>query len=86
MPAWVSTDGTPGEGTPWAQLWSGAHLVVFRHDAVRGLHTRPHAFSFDTGCVYGGWFTGVWLPERDLVSAPTRATYTQCVSDAADVE
>ena len=65
------------DGTPWAELWPGPRLVVFGHDAVRGLQTRPHAIGLDTGCVYGGWLTGVWLPERDLVSVPARAAYTQ---------
>ena len=65
------------DGTPWAELWPGPRLVVFGHDAVRGLQVRPHAIGLDTGCVYGGWLTGVWLPERDLVSVPARATYTQ---------
>lgn len=65
------------EGTPWAELWPGPRLVVFGHDAVRGLQTREHAIGLDTGCVYGGWLTGVWLPERDLVSVPARATYAR---------
>lgn len=65
------------DGTPWAELWPGPRLVVFGHDAVRGLQTRPHAIGLDTGCVYGGWLTGVWLPERDLVSVPARASYTR---------
>ncbi|KPK52820.1 MAG: metallophosphatase [Myxococcales bacterium SG8_38_1] len=65
------------EGTPWAALWTGPRLVVFGHDAVRGLQMRPHAIGLDTGCVYGGWLTGVWLPGRDLVSVPARGTYAQ---------
>jgi len=65
------------EGTPWAALWPGPRLVVFGHDAVRGLQTRPHAIGLDTGCVYGGWLTGLWLPSRDLVSVPARAAYAQ---------
>lgn len=65
------------EGTPWAALWPGPRLVVFGHDAVRGLQTRQHAIGLDTGCVYGGWLTGLWLPERDLVSVPSRAAYTE---------
>lgn len=64
------------EGTPWASLWPGPRLVVFGHDAVRGLQLHPHAIGLDTGCVYGGWLTGVWLPERDLVSVPARSSYT----------
>jgi len=65
------------EGTPWAELWPGPRLVVFGHDAVRGLQKRSHALGIDTGCVYGGWLTGLWLPARDLVSVPARDTYTQ---------
>jgi hypothetical protein len=63
------------EGTPWASLWPGPKLVVFGHDAVRGLQTREFAIGLDTGCVYGGWLTGLWLPDRDLVSVPARAAY-----------
>jgi len=64
------------EGTPWAALWPGPTLVVFGHDAVRGLQTYPHAVGLDTGCVYGGWLSGLWLPGRDLVTVPARGTYT----------
>jgi predicted phosphodiesterase len=77
----ILDDGTGSrsyeDGTPWAALWPGPRLVVFGHDAVRGLQTRPYAIGLDTGCVYGGWLTGVWLPERDLVSVPARAIYTR---------
>ncbi len=77
----ILPDGTPSrsyeEGTPWVSLWPGPRLVVFGHDAVRGLQVRPCAIGLDTGCVYGGWLTGVWLPERDLVSVPARASYSQ---------
>lgn len=77
----ILPDGTASrryeEGTPWASLWAGPRLVVFGHDAVRGLQVRPHAIGLDTGCVYGGWLTGLWLPERDLVSVPARASYSQ---------
>lgn len=64
------------EGTPWASLWPGPRLVVFGHDAVRGVQMHPHAIGLDSGCVYGGWLTGLWLPTRDLVSVPARAAYS----------
>jgi hypothetical protein len=77
----ILDDGTPSrsyeEGTPWASVWPGPRLVLFGHDAVRGLQNRPHSVGLDTGCVYGGWLTGLWLPRRDLVSVPARGTYAQ---------
>jgi len=81
----ILDDGTPSrsytEGTPWASLWPGPRLVVFGHDAVRGLQSYPHAVGLDTGCVYGGWLTGLWLPGRDLVAVPARATYARPEKD-----
>ncbi|HJK96887.1 MAG TPA: metallophosphoesterase [Polyangiaceae bacterium LLY-WYZ-14_1] len=72
-------DGTPSpriaEGEPWSSRWPGPELVVFGHDAVRGLQVRPHALGLDTGCVYGGRLTGVWLPERTIVSVPAARRY-----------
>jgi hypothetical protein len=77
----ILDDGTPSrsyeEGTPWASLWPGPRLAVYGHDAVRGLQNRPHSVGLDTGCVYGGWLTGLWMPRRDLVSVPARGTYAQ---------
>lgn len=77
----ILEDGTASrfydEGEPWASRWPGPRLVVFGHDALRGLQRHPHAFGLDTGCVYGGWLTGVWLPDRDLVSVPARATWAE---------
>ncbi|MBW2162391.1 MAG: serine/threonine protein phosphatase [Deltaproteobacteria bacterium] len=77
----ILDDGTSSrsyeEGTPWAAVWPGPRLVVFGHDAVRGLQNRPHSVGLDTGCVYGGWLTGLWVPRRDLVSVPARGTYAQ---------
>lgn len=54
-------------GTPWAELWPGPRFVVFGHDALRKLQRAPHALGLDTGCVYGGHLSAVWLPERRLV-------------------
>lgn len=76
----ILADGTGSNdydaGIPWAECWPGPRLVVFGHDAVRGLQNHPYAVGLDTGCVYGGWLTGLWLPGRDLVAVPARAAYT----------
>ena len=55
------------EGVPWASRWVGPPLVLFGHDALRGLQTYPQAIGLDTGCVYGQFLTGLWLPEKRFV-------------------
>jgi hypothetical protein len=73
-------DGSPSKrvegGVPWASCWPGPELVVFGHDAVRGLQQYPHAVGLDTGCVYGGELTGYLLPERRLVSVPANREWS----------
>jgi hypothetical protein len=81
----ILPDGTASrsyeEGTPWADSWPGPRLVVFGHDAIRGLQNRRHSVGLDTGCVYGGWLTGLWVPHRDLVSVPARTAYASAGKD-----
>eukprot|EP00520_Triparma_pacifica_P007817 CAMPEP_0118637652 /NCGR_PEP_ID=MMETSP0785-20121206/3264_1 /TAXON_ID=91992 /ORGANISM="Bolidomonas pacifica, Strain CCMP 1866" /LENGTH=254 /DNA_ID=CAMNT_0006528847 /DNA_START=112 /DNA_END=873 /DNA_ORIENTATION=+ len=45
---------SPGDGAPWASVYTGGHgTVIFGHDARRGLQREEHAVGIDTGCVYG---------------------------------
>ena len=75
----IRADGTPTkrliEGREWAAAWRGPELVVFGHDALRGLQIHPHALGLDTGCVYGGELTALILEERRFVSVPARRDY-----------
>lgn len=64
-------------GAPfWWELYQGPGLVVYGHDAVRGLvDRRPRTLGLDTGCCYGGRLTG-WIAEEDrLVSVPARRAW-----------
>jgi len=77
----ILPDGTPSkkalEGVPWASLWPGPELVLFGHDAIRGLQMHRHAIGLDTGCVYGGQLTGYLLPERRLVQVDAKKEYSK---------
>lgn len=63
------------DGRPWGACWPGPELVVYGHDAVRGLQRHPHAYGLDTGCVYGRKLTALILPELRLVSVDARRRY-----------
>jgi predicted phosphodiesterase len=60
------------DGVPWASKWNGPELLVFGHDAMRGLQEYPFALGLDTGCVYGRRLTAVAFPGRVLISVPAR--------------
>mmetsp|Transcript_15661 Transcript_15661/g.29689 ORF Transcript_15661/g.29689 Transcript_15661/m.29689 type:complete len:407 (+) Transcript_15661:204-1424(+) len=60
----------------WATLWRGPELVIFGHDAQRGLQREDYAIGLDSGCVYGNKLTGMILPEREYVSVD--ATREHC--------
>ena len=65
------------KGAPWAAQWPGPDLVVFGHDAARGLQRHPHALGLDTGCCYGGALSGALIEGEhlQLVSVPAKAVY-----------
>ena len=59
----------------WWQLYSGPRLVIYGHDAKRGLQDhRPKTLGLDTGCVYGNGLTGYVLEEDRLIHLSS-ATY-----------
>ena len=64
------------KGEAWAKVWSGKELIVFGHDAKRGIQREEFAIGLDSGCVYGKKLTGIILPEREFVSVD--ATREHC--------
>ncbi|RME26881.1 MAG: metallophosphatase [Deltaproteobacteria bacterium] len=60
----------------WWSLWRGPPLVIYGHDAVRGLvDRRPHSLGLDTGCVYGGALSGYLVEDDRLLSVPAGRIY-----------
>lgn len=69
----------PDAGPLWGKHYAGPPHVVFGHNARPEPQVHPWATGIDTGCVYGGRLTGVWLeaaqpmPRGDQVRALLRS-------------
>ena len=60
----------------WWRQYTGDDLVIYGHDALRGLQDyRPRTLGLDTGCVYGGRLTGYLLESDQLLAVDARAVY-----------
>jgi hypothetical protein len=60
----------------WWKLYKGPGLVLYGHDARRGLKDRrPLTLGLDTGCVYGGALTGYLLEADTILSVLARKDY-----------
>ncbi|MCK6507189.1 metallophosphoesterase [Myxococcota bacterium] len=69
-------DDSTADHPYWWQRWAGPPLVIYGHDAVRGLQDhRPHSLGLDTGCVYGGALTGFVLETGEILSVPARRAW-----------
>lgn len=51
----------------WHDLYTGSKLVIYAHWARQGLKIKQNSIGLDTGCVYGGFLTGLWFPEKEVV-------------------
>ena len=63
-------------GHPWVDSYIGSQLVIYGHDARKGLNDRrPFSLGLDTGCVYGGSLTGYIIEEDRLISVKSEKVY-----------
>ncbi len=60
---------------PWAKVWNGPQLVIFGHDAKRGIQIEDYAIGLDSGCTYGKKLSGIILPRKDIVSVDAEMIY-----------
>ena len=51
-------------------------MVVYGHTPVPEPEWLNRTINIDTGCVFGGRLTALRYPERELVSMPAAATYS----------
>jgi len=60
----------------WWQDYRRRRLVLYGHDARRGLvDRRPWTLGLDTGCVYGGALSGYLFEENRLLQVPARRVH-----------
>lgn len=74
---WPDDRGGEASANPfWWQRYDGPGLVLYGHDARRGLvDRRPRTLGLDTGCVYGGALSGYLLEQDRIVQVPARRVY-----------
>jgi protein phosphatase len=63
----------------WAAEYRGPAHVVYGHTPVPEADWLNRTINIDTGCVFGGKLTALRWPERAIVSAPARRTYSEPV-------
>lgn len=61
----------------WASEYRGKAIVVYGHTPVPDAEWLNRTINIDTGCVFGGRLTALRYPEKELVSVPARATYSE---------
>jgi protein phosphatase len=61
----------------WAVEYRGRAIVVYGHTPVPEPEWLNRTINIDTGCVFGGRLTALRYPEKELVSVPAGATYSE---------
>ncbi|CAI2178376.1 6185_t:CDS:2 [Funneliformis geosporum] len=63
------------EGHAWTKYWNEAQerssspkMVIYGHDASRGLKIKPYSFGLDSRCVYGGELSALRWNKKEIIS------------------
>ena len=74
---WDPVKGAPAAegGRPWHEFYKGRKPVVYGHWAKQGLALKDNSLGMDSGCVYGGALSGVFLPSRRIVQTKALRQY-----------
>jgi serine/threonine protein phosphatase 1 len=63
----------------WYRYYEGEKPLIVGHRDWTGdmepLIYKDRVYGIDTRCVYGGWLTGLVLPEFELISVPARRNH-----------
>ena len=68
--------------TPWYTRYVGEKPLIVGHRRYSGAKPfvwNQRVYGLDTGCVYGGSLTGLWLPDFRLVTVPSRGDHWSAV-------
>jgi len=60
----------------WINHYYGPKMVIFGHDAARGLQQTTFAIGLDTGAVYGNYLTAYLLPQQSFISVKAKHKYS----------
>jgi protein phosphatase len=70
----------------WAAGYRGHAIVAYGHTPVPEPEWLNRTINIDTGCVFGGRLTALRYPEKELVSVPSRAVYSEPAKPFLPVE
>jgi serine/threonine protein phosphatase 1 len=63
------------DGKPWYELWKESINVVYGHWPKKEIVETPNTVGIDTACVYGGFLTAYFLPEKKFVQVQAKKNY-----------
>jgi serine/threonine protein phosphatase 1 len=69
---------------PWYEYYDGDKPLIVGHRDYSDGQMRPfvyedRVYTIDSRCVYGGWLTGLLLPEFKLIEVPSRGDHWNAV-------